>query len=76
MRPARADVAAHVAETLNTYLAGARGAFTAPALDSTSAGCVSCHPKGKLVTEVQRAAPVASGMECATCHPTNTAPHW
>jgi hypothetical protein len=67
-----ADVAAHVAETLNTYLAGARGAFTAPALDSTSKGCVSCHTK----VSTSLAAPVASGMQCTTCHPTNTTAHW
>jgi hypothetical protein len=69
-----ADVAGHVADTLNAYLAGSRGAFTAPGRDTTSAGCVSCHTPGALVTETQLAAPVASGMECNTCHTTHVLP--
>jgi hypothetical protein len=69
-----ADVAAHVAETLNAYLAGTRGAFTAPGRDLTSVGCVDCHPPGAVVTETQLAAPVASGMECNTCHTTHVLP--
>lgn len=56
-----ADVAGHVAEMLNTYLAGT-GEYAAAALDADSARCTSCH-SGTSTVE-----PVASGMSCTSCH--------
>ena len=55
-----ADVAGKTAEILNTYLG--TSAYTARARDSVSNACVTCH------TPAFASEPVASGMECATCH--------
>lgn len=55
-----ADVAGKVAEMINAYLSS--GAYTAGAIDSTSAGCIGCHT-GDSTFE-----PVASGMACGSCH--------
>lgn len=55
------DVAGHVAEMLNTYLAGA-GTYTPATIDAASGACLGCHP-GTSTTQ-----PVASGMACTTCH--------
>lgn len=66
-----ADVAAKVAEMINTYLASTATpkTYTAAALDSTSATCLGCHPK----TSTTR--PVASGMSCAPCHADKVPPN-
>lgn len=55
-----ADVAGKVAEMLNAYLAS--GAYTGPAIDSTSATCLGCH------APATTAHPVAAAMQCGTCH--------
>jgi hypothetical protein len=58
-----ADVTGKVAEMLNGYLAS--GQFVAGTTNPAT-GCLSCH--GAVATAP--AAPVASGMDCAGCHPT------
>jgi hypothetical protein len=71
-----ADVAKRVATVLNTYLAGSRTYTASFALDTSSAGCVSCHPATALKTSPTLAGPNASAMQCSTCHPTQTTyPH-
>ncbi|MGC3996970.1 MAG: C-GCAxxG-C-C family protein [Anaeromyxobacter sp.] len=56
-----ADVAGKVAEMLNAYLANA--AYTPAGRDDTSNTCVACHTPA-----TTNKPPVASGMECASCH--------
>lgn len=56
-----ADVSGHVAEMLNTYLAGT-GEYAAAAADADTARCTSCHAPASPVQTVQ------SGMACTTCH--------
>jgi hypothetical protein len=63
-----ADVAGKTVEMLNTYLSSS--AYTARPRDEVSAACVSCHP-GTIATK-----PVASGMECATCHADKLGSHF
>lgn len=70
-----ADVAGMVAAMINTYLTG--HAYTAAGLDATSASCVGCHTAGSTGTGSNGVAPTsASGMACATCHPSKTAVHY
>ena len=59
-----ADVAGKVAEMLNAYFA--TGEFVAASANPTT-GCVGCHTQAASAP----AAPVASGMECASCHPSS-----
>jgi hypothetical protein len=62
-----ADVAGKVAEMMNAYLATGEFAAASPNL---TAGCTGCHTQAA----VAPAAPVASGMECSSCHPTESHP--
>jgi hypothetical protein len=55
-----ADVAGKAAEMLNEYLANK--AFVPAAMDDVSKRCVTCHPATATVQ------PVASGMQCGSCH--------
>lgn len=62
-----ADVAGKAAEMLNTYLSSQ--AYTARAVDATTASCLGCHPAGSTTK------PAATGMACATCHTDKTVGH-
>jgi hypothetical protein len=62
-----ADVAGKAAEMLNGYLA--TGEFVAATTNPTT-GCTGCHSQAPATL----AAPVASGMDCGSCHPTASHP--
>jgi putative redox-active protein with C_GCAxxG_C_C motif len=65
-----ADVAAKVAEMINTYLASTTTPKTygVAAIDSVSVKCVGCH------TKISTTRPVAAGMACAPCHEDQASP--
>jgi hypothetical protein len=64
-----ADVAGKVSEMLNGYLA--TGEFLAATANPT-ADCTGCHSQAPAKP---LAAPVASGMDCRSCHPTTEHPY-
>ncbi|HSN89936.1 MAG TPA: C-GCAxxG-C-C family protein [Anaeromyxobacteraceae bacterium] len=63
-----ADVAGKAAAMLNDFLANV--AFVATGRDAVSANCVGCHTSGSPLR------PVASGMECGSCHSDKLVGHY